>query len=279
MSNSNQTALLSRVPPSLRLRGEIRASFTARGERTQISQLYESGGLRLKHPNPHAGCEAVLLNTGGGFAGGDKADLRFALGDKAEVTLTTQAAEKIYRGAPAAELDVALDLGEAARLDYLPQETILFDGARLRRRLTLDMAATARALLVEITVFGRLARGETAIRGGFRDSWRIRRAGKLVFADETRLDGEIGALLDRPAIGGGARSTALVVLADEAAEDRLGELRAVLDCHAEGVEAGASAFNGLLVARCAAPSPEPLRAAIVAAIACLRGHPPPRVWV
>ena len=271
-------AKAANIPVSLRAEAEIRASFAAAGGRTRIARLFESGGWRLRHPNPHQGCEAVILNTGGGLASGDRVDLAFTALARADVTLTTQAAEKIYRGATAAEVAVAIRLEEGARLEYLPQETILFEGARLRRRLEVEMAADAVALFAEITVFGRLARGETSTRGSFHDSWRVRRAGKLVFAEETRLAGEIGALLDRPAIGRGARAAALLLFVGTDAPARLADVRAGLEPFGDRVEAGASAFNGLLAARLMAVSPEALRAAILAALVPLRGRAPPRIW-
>ncbi len=265
-------------PPSLRAQVQIRASFAAAGGRTHIAGLFETGGWRLRHPNPHAGCEAVILNTGGGIASGDRIKLAFLALARADVTLTTQAAEKIYRGETAAELAVTNHLQESARLEYLPQETILFEGARLRRRLEVEMAADATGLFAETAVFGRLARGETSTRGALHDSWRIRRAGKLIFAEETRIEGEIGARLDRPAIGRGARATALLVYVGIDAEARLADVRGELAPFADRVEAGASAFNGMLMARLAAVSPEALRAAIVVALIPLRGRTPRRVW-
>lgn len=267
------------VPSSLRTRGEIRASFAAEAGRTHLAGLYETGGWRLRHPNPHRGYEAVVVNSGGGLASGDRVDHAFTLGADADVVLTTQAAEKIYRGPVAAELAVRIRLEDGARLDYLPQETILFEGARLRRRLDVDLAEDATGLFVEMATFGRLARGETSMSGAFLDSWRIRRGGRLIFAEETRFGGEIGATLDRPAVGKGARATALLLFVGARAEERLADLRDALDLFADLVDAGASSFNGLLVARLAAPSPEALRAAILAALIPLRGRPMPRVWL
>ncbi|MGP0060856.1 MAG: urease accessory protein UreD [Beijerinckiaceae bacterium] len=265
-------------PSSLRAQAQIRASFAAEGGRTHIAGLFETGGWRLRHPNPHAGCEAVILNTGGGVASGDRIDLAFSALAQADVTLTTQAAEKIYRGATAAEIAVAIHLQGRARLEYLPQETILFEGARLRRRLEVDMAADATGLFAETAVFGRLARGETSTSGALHDSWRIRRAGKLIFAEETRIEGEIGARLDRPAIGRGARAAALLVYVGLDAEARLADVRGELAPFADRVEAGASAFNGMLMARLTAVSPDALQAAILAALIPLRGRTPRRVW-
>jgi urease accessory protein len=278
MKRMQKQATAAHIPSSLRARAQIRASFAAEGGRTRIAGLFETGGWRLRHPNPHQGCEAVILNTGGGLASGDRIDIAFTALAQADVTLTTQAAEKVYRGVTAAELTVEIHLREGARLEYLPQETILFEGARLRRRLEVDMAADATGLFAEIAVFGRLARGETSTRGSLHDSWRVRRAGRLVFAEETRLESEIGALLDRPAIGRGARAAALLLFVGIDAEARLADVRAALDPFADRVEAGASAFNGMLMARLAATSPEALRAAILAALVPLRGRAPRRVW-
>jgi urease accessory protein len=268
-----------RIPASLRTQGAIRAAFRAENGQTFFTQLHESGGWRLKHPRSAAGYEAVIINSGGGLASGDSVDLAFSVAAHADVTVTTQAAEKVYRGTPAAQSTIAIDLEPNARLDYLPQETILFGGAALRRRFKVDMAADARLLMVEVVVFGRLARGETTIEGAFHDSWRIRRAGALVFADETRLEGAIGQMLDRPAIGKGARATALVLFIAPEAPASLDALREEFARCSDLVEAGASALNGLVVARLAAPSPEPLRAAILAAMVRLRGRTPPRVWL
>jgi urease accessory protein len=278
MSRIEKPAATTSVPASLRTHAEIRASFAAQGGRTRIERLFETGGWRLRHPYPHDGCEAVILNTGGGLTADDSVALAFTAYAGADVTLTTQAAEKIYRGGAAAELATAIHIEAGARLEYLPQETILFEGARLRRRLEVDMADEATALFAESVVFGRLARGETSMQGAFHDSWRIRRGGKLVFAEETRLEGGIGALLDRPAIGKGARAAALLLFLGPKAEAQLAEVRNALDPFADRIEAGVSAFNGLLVARLAAASPEALRVAMLAALVPLRGRGPPRVW-
>jgi urease accessory protein len=210
--------------------------------------------------------------------GGDQMDLSFDLAHGASAVLTTVAAEKIYRGEdePAA-ISTKLLLAGRSRLDWLPQETILFDQSRLRRALHIDMAGDASLLAAETLVFGRLAMGETAISGAFRDSWRLKRDSRLIFADETRLEGDIAATLDRPALGGGARAAALVLYAAPDAESRLDSLRHAFAPFPE-VESGASAFNGIVVARLLARSPDRLRAAMIAALAVLRGGSLPRVW-
>ncbi len=255
------------------------ARFARQGATTARVRVRESGVLRLRLPRRAGVCEGVVLNTGGGVLGGDRLQLDFDLADGADVVLTTVAAEKVYRAeAREAAVTTRLTLASGARLAWLPQETILFDGAHLHRSLSVDMAADASLLAAETVVFGRLAMGETLVAGALRDGWRVRRAGQLVFADETRLAGGMAAVLDAAAGGGGARAAALVLFAAPEAEAALDPLRDILASFA-AVEAGASAFDGLLVARLLARSPDALRAAMVAALSLLGGgRALPRVW-
>jgi urease accessory protein len=261
-----------------RARAHARASFARTGSRTEPERLFETGGLRWRFPRSTSPCEAVIVNTGGGVAGGDAYRIELALREGAEVEATTTAAERIYRsdGAPA-RIETRLSLAPQASLFWLPQETIIFDGASLERRLAVDMAGDASLVLVESLVFGRLARGESRIDARLTESWRIRRDGRLVFADETRLV-DAGAALDRMAVGAGARALATIVAAAPGVEARLGDLRAALETASEGVETGASAFDGLIVARLLSASPARLRAAVIASILALGGRRPPRLW-
>lgn len=196
----------------------------------------------------------------------------------AAVEATTTAAEKIYRSdGPPARIATTLTLRDGARLAWLPQETILFDHARLERTLTIEIAADAELLAVETLVFGRLAMGEARIDASLRNSWRLARAGRLVFADATRLD-HAGATLDRPASGAGARAVSTLLAASPDIEARLPELREALDTRPSEVEAGASAFDGLIVCRLLSASPSRLRETAIAAILALSGRKPPRLW-
>jgi urease accessory protein len=189
--------------------------------------------------------------------------------------MTTQACEKVYRARDGqAVVSVELEAGPGGRIDWLPQETILFDGAALSRTLEADLAADAALLIVEAVVLGRTAMGETVRRGSLRDRWRIRREGKLVFADDLRLEGpvaEVAALA--PTLAGGKAFASLLLVAEDA-ERFLGPVRAAI-----GPSGGASAFDGKLFARIIAPDGLSLRRALLPAIAALRdGAPPPRVW-
>ena len=247
------------------------------GERTEPDRLFETGGLRWRFPRSSSPCEVAIVNTGGGVAGGDSYRLSLTLSEGAEVEATTPSAEKIYRsdGTPA-RIAMRLVLAPRARLFWLPQETLMFEGARLERKLEVDMAGEAALVIAESLVFGRLAMGESRIDASLKDSWRVRRDGELVFADETRLE-HAGAALDRKAVGAGARALATIVAAAPDIEARLPDLRAALDAASDGVEAGASAFDGLIVARLLSASPSRLRAALIASIVALGGRKP-RLW-
>ena len=255
-----------------------RATFTRAGKRTGPRELFETGGLRWRFPRSTAPCEAVIVNTGGGVAGGDCYRIALKLEARAAVDLTTTAAEKIYRSdGPPARIATALTLEAGARLAWLPQETILFDGARLDRTLAIDIAGDADLLVVETLVFGRLAMGEARIEAELSDSWRVSRAGRLVFAEATRLV-HAGASLDRPASGAGARAVATILASAPNIEARLPALRAALDERDAEVEAGASALEGIVVARLLSASPSRLREAAIAAILAFTGRAPPRLW-
>ncbi len=268
------------APAANRATGVLRAHFVATAGRTAPSRLFQGGGLRLRCPRVgpglHPDCEAVTINTAGGMVGGDSATLDFAAGPGAAVTLTTQSAEKIYRstGTPT-RVATRLTLASGSTLEWLPQETILFDGTDFRRQLEVDMAADATLLVAEALVFGRLAMGEQVRTGTLRDRWRIRRGGALAFAEAVALGPDIATQLESPALGGGARAVATLLLVSPEAEGRCDRIRAAL---APFDGAAASAWNGLLVVRLLSPSPATVRAAMVAALAALRGRAAPRVW-
>src|SRR5258707_3000179 len=195
---------------------------------TRRRHLHESGSLRVRFPSPETeGLSAVFVNTAGGIAGGDRFDIDIATGEGSRRAVTTAAAEKVSRtDGPGAELTIALKAAAGAHLAWLPQETILFDQARVSRKIDIDLAESASLLLCEIVVFGRAAMGEKMRTGSFVDRWRLRRSGRLVFAETVRLDGDIGAKLARPAVakGGVAVGTALIVPGDEALGARIREL-------------------------------------------------------
>src|SRR5580704_9121947 len=183
-------ALSASVFAANRARGAVAFDVRSVDGVTRRGTLHESGSLRVRFPSPEGeGLSAVFVNTAGGVAGGDRFDIEIAAGEGARLTLTTAAAEKVYRAtAQPAELNIALKVADGAHLSWLPQETILFDRAKMSRHIEIDLAGNASLLLCEIAVFGRAAMGERMQQGAFVDRWRMRRDGKLVFAETVRLE-------------------------------------------------------------------------------------------
>lgn len=275
------------APNHQRARGALRISFKRRGPVTALDGLRQDGCLKARFPRvgPAAWPEAVLLNSAGGVAGGDMLAVDVTAGPGTAATVSTQAAERIYRALPGQVSRIAnrVEVVSHAALEWLPQETILFDRCALDRRLDVHLAQDAWFLGVESLVFGRAAMNEDVTAAQLLDRIAIRRAGRLLLHDAIRLDGPVATLLDRPACGNGARATATLLHVAPDAERCLDALRAALAGHEAGVEAGveagASAWNGLLLARIVAPTGRALRAAVVSGLNILRGgRTLPRVW-
>ena len=259
-----------------RATGHIALHVAAAGGVTRRTRVHEDGSLRVRFPNAAGeALEAVIVNTGGGMAGGDRFGVDIALGEGARLIAGSAAAEKIYRSnGPDAQMDVRLDIGAGAQLAWLPQETILFDGARLSRRIDVELAEGASLLLAEAVVFGRAAMGEAMIEGLFADRWRVRRAGRLVFADSARLDGDVAARLAAPASAAGGNAIASVLIAP-AGEETLAAVRALRQFTGE---VGISAWNGIALARLCAKDGAALRHDLIALLAAL-GAAVPRLWL
>ncbi len=265
-----------------RQRAMGRVTFGARGlnGRTRPMRIEESGSMRIRLPKGEGtGLDAVLVNTAGGIACGDRFSIEVEAQSGAAVTIATPAAEKVYRSdGPVAELSVNLSLHPHSRLDWLPQETILFDEARLIRRLEVAMPEDARLNLFEAVVFGRQARDEHVVNGLLEDRWRIRRGQRLVYADTLHLAGPIAEVLQKPSVANGARVLATLIHVAPDAEARLDAVREQLLLN-PGCDAAASAWNGLLAVRFCAMTIEALRATICPFLLAFRGEPLPRVWL
>jgi urease accessory protein len=273
-----KTRAASAIFAANRAQGAVRFDVRCEHGVTRRGRLHESGSLRVRFPSPEGeGLSAVFVNTAGGVAGGDRFDIAVSAGEGARLTLTTAAAEKVYRAPDApAQLDISLKAADGAHLAWLPQETILFDAAKISRRIDIDLAESASLLLCEIVVFGRAAMGERMKRGEFVDRWRLRRGGRLVFAETVRLDGDIGAKLARPAVakGGVAVATALIVPADEAVVERIREA-----ADSFGGEVGISAWNGFAMARFCAQDAAALRADMMTVLGRASPTALPRLWL
>jgi urease accessory protein len=260
--------------------GTAEIHFGCRGGVTRLDHLYQRDPLRVLFPAPTAGDPllAVLLTTSGGLVAGDRLDIAIGLAAGAAVHVTASAAEKIYRSTgPTTTILQSLSVASGAMLEFLPQETILFEGARLRRETTVELASDAAFLGGDIVVFGRRARGEQFTRGFLREVWEVRRDGRLVWGDALHLEDDIGAIIDEPACFDGAAAFATMILATAGRDPSalVESAREVQSANAaSGLRAGVTAVAGLLVARWLAADAAVLRRAY----AGLAGHLRQAAW-
>lgn len=259
---------------SNRAAGRLALSVKLSGGASRRADVYEDGPLRVRCPGPPAReLEAVIVNTAGGVAGGDRLQLDISVEPDAALVVTSAAAEKIYRThGPDASIDVTLKV--AGRLAWLPQETILFDRAGLTRRIDVELEEGGELLLAEALIFGRAEMGERIALGRLSDRWRIRRNGRLVYAETVRLDGPIADRLQARAVAKGGLAVASLVVApgDQAVVERVRGL-------SFRAEVGASAWNGIAVVRFCAPDGAALRHDLMAVLTELRGRALPRLWL
>ena len=265
------------LPKLQRASGHARVSLRLRHGKTRLERLFQEGCAKVRLPRTLPGdtAEAILINTAGGLTGGDRLATEIELAAGATATITTQACERIYRstGGPAT-VSTKLRVARGARLAWLPQETILFDGGRLKRTLEADLDHHALLIAVEAVLFGRQAMGEQVLDGAFHDRWRIRRGGKLAFADDLRIDGPIAKQLSQPTITGGCCAIATVLCVGD---DLTGMLEPVRQ--AVGDIGGASAWDGKLLVRMCAADGLALRKTLEPVLRILLGgYALPKVW-
>ena len=271
------TALASlSLPKMQRSHGEAAVRLCRDAGRLRLVDLRQMGSAKAILPRVAGHPEVVFLNTSGGLTGGDHLSYSVALGAGVQANATTQTAERAYRSASgSARVNVAIEVGSGGWIDWLPQETILFDGSALDRRSRIDLAPGAGCLALEAVVLGRHAMGETVAQLAFRDRREIRRDGRLVHLEPLVLNDT--ALVAGQAVLGGARCFASLVMVAQGAADALSPLRQTLA--QDGVQAAASAFDGRLVLRLMSADGWPLRRQIARALSVLRrGAALPRVW-
>ena len=278
----------ARPAPMQRAFGRAEVTFRLDDGLTRLDRLYQEGQAKIRLPKTHGDQPvAVFLNTAGGVTGGDLLQSRVDWGAGTRATATSQAAERIYRASDQAAgvIETQLVLGADAKAEWLPQETILFDRSRLLRRISVDLAENAALLMVETTVFGRSAMGETVRQCALADHWRVRRNGKLIYADSFKVGssrpemngyGDAVEIMAGTATGAGATAMATILLAAPDAEMRLSDLRDIFETVSS--EAGASSWNGLLVARMISTSARDLRGDLVHVLQEFRGRDLPRPW-
>lgn len=270
------------LPRLQRASGECRVAFDLRDGQTRLADLYQRDPCRVLFPASEPGepPQAVLLTTSGGVTDGDSLKMAIEIGPGAAAVATTQAAEKIYRAAKGGghcAIDVAVRVAEGASLDWLPQETIVFQGARLKRRTVADVEAGGTLLACEMVVLGRAASGERFVSGLLLDSWSVRRparsqTARLAWTDTLRLEGETpdGAGF------GAANALATVIGVWDAPQLHFEKARTLLE-NADDVRAGVTLVNGVMVARLLGEATA-VRGAVIRFLADFRRRRLPRVW-
>jgi urease accessory protein len=269
--------------------GLAEIGFAVRDGKTRLAHLYERNPLRVLFPTAEEGDAslAVLVTTSGGLVAGDRIDIAVTVGARAVAHVTGSAAEKIYRSTGATtQIDQSLSIAAGGWLEFLPPETILFDRARLRRNTRVDLAEGAGFLGGGVLVFGRIAMGERFAAGLLHEVWKVYRDGRLVWGDALHIDGDVAAIMADPACFAGAEACATLLYVPGQGDPRafVDAVRAVQQgSQAEGLRAGVTAVNGVLVARWLGDAVALRRA--YADLAChLRaaamGLPPrlPRLW-
>lgn len=264
--------------------GTARVSSKCEDGRIGIDRLHQSGAMKLLFPRGRAGVEAVMVNTAGGITGGDRFDISATAGANSLLTLTTQAAERAYRAQPGetGEVLTHLTVEADARLNWLPQETILFQNSSFRRHLNVDLATTGRFLMVEPLVFGRAAMGEEVTKARFFDHVEIRREDTLIYIDAIHLTGDLTAHLARPAVGSAldapTGAMANLICAAPEAEGAVDWIRTQFD-ETDLVYGGASLLApDLLISRVLAEESFSLRKALLPILDRLTNNGLPRCW-
>ncbi len=271
------------VPVLQRAQGHAKIGLCSDSDQnTRLTRLFQQGCLKVRLPRPEldGSVDAVLINTSGGLTGGDALSIEVDLGEGARATVTTPGCERIYRSIGGeALIHHRLQVGRHARLDWLPQETILFDRCRLRRSFDIRLLDDAEVTVAEAILFGRTAMGETVESGFLSDFWTVHRGGRMLYADAMRIAEPFGQTIAGPTTLGGYAAMASLVHVGNDLEAKRDALRLVFT-ELNGLVAGASVVGGVLVARMLARSSRALRSMLITALYSLRERRPlPRNWL
>jgi len=230
---------------------------------TRVVDVFQRSPIRILFPRAgdSAAEEAVLLNTAGGIAGGDQLAISVTASGSASIAVTTQAAERVYRALDQpAQISTQLHARETSKLAWLPQETIVFNRARFRRETEIELSSEAELLAVEWLVLGRAAHGEDVAAGHIIDSWRVRKDGRLIWADTFRVTEEIFPHLHRKVLLSDCKAVGTLIYFGPGLDRRIEFLRGnapSLECYF-----AATLVAGLIVIRFAAKRSSDLRLAL-----------------
>lgn len=271
---------LDALPASQRAFGSASVAFKSLGSKTKLDRLYQTGCAKIRLPKSYdAFAEAVLINTSGGITGGDRLEWNVTLGENTNAVITTQASERAYKATSGvAKVKTRIDVAAGSTCHWLPQETILFEQSALSRSLEINLAEGAKLLALEAVMLGRAAMGENIENCIFKDRWRIRQNGKLIFADDIKLDGVIANIERSTALLNGNKCFATMVYVGNEDDEQLNTLVSQLREKATSEQMAFSAFGGKMIARFTAQDTYELRKILIPVLKQLRTADVPKVW-
>lgn len=277
LSNSKKLDVL---PASQRAFGSASVAFKSRESKTRLDRLYQTGCAKIRLPKSYdAFAEAVLINTSGGITGGDRIEWNVSLSENTNAVITTQASERAYKATSGvAKVEARIDVAAGSTCHWLPQETILFDQSALSRSLEINLAEGANLIALEAVMLGRAAMGESIENCLFKDRWRIRKNGKLIFADDIKLDGTIADIERSTALLNGNKCFATLIYVGNDDDDQLNKLVGQLRKKTSSGQMEFSAFGGKMIARFAAQDTYELRKILIPVLKQLRAADVPKVW-
>lgn len=277
--DASRAVEVARHPALQRMKGRGFASVHNCGGRIRLRDLHQSGSAKVFLPKIHAATpEIVFLNTAGGVTGGDHIDYALDVGDQAQANATTQTAERAYEASyGTGKVNVNLSVGEGARLDWLPQETILFEGSNMARKTLVNLAQTSEFLMVETIVLGRTAMKETLKNVSFSDWREVRRAGKVQWVEPFGFDARVLSNRDSVATFAGSRAFATIAMFSQGAEDSIGPIRSAAS-ESVDTDVAASGWNGRAIVRLRSHDLLPLHKTLTRILNVVRRDPLPRVW-
>lgn len=271
---------LDALPVSQRAFGSASVVFKSLDSKTKLDRLYQTGCAKIRLPKTYDQfSEAVLINTSGGITGGDQIAWNIALGRNANAVITTQASERAYKATSGvAKVETHIDVAAGSTCHWLPQETILFEESALSRSLEINLAKDAKLIALEAVMLGRAAMGESIENCFFKDRWRIRQDGKLIFADDIKLDGAIADIERSTALLNGNKCFATLVYVGNEDDEQLNEIMRQLRETASLEQMAFSAFGGKMIARFVAQDTYELRKILIPVLKLLRAADVPKVW-
>ena len=265
------------LPKLQRASGRIELGFIFKNNLHSLSHLHQSGCLKALIPKNYSTVpDVVLVNTSGGITGGDKLQIQAGVHQKAHVCITSQTAERVYKSSQGmGEIEVELNLSENSKLDWIPQETILFDKSAVQRSIKVNMSNNSYLFMVESIILGRKAMGENVTNNLFVDRWQILRDNKPTYLEALKLS-NANELSGLATLGKNKALATLLYVAPDS-EERLQQMRELLAKY-DSLGA-ATAWDGKLIVRLIAESPQFLRSALIDIITQFRKMSLPRVWL